>query len=247
MDSYKITFTPKSGVNIDEEKALDLIDSLLGALNKSGQIVSWYDTIVKGNKYIARFAAYEKEGLKEKYNNEYVTGYYNKLDEYFDYSLTKDGYVPELSAPCKCKSPSWYYLRYNGIASGNSVVCGDCLRPFPVYKLPLLGDDKENYVLNNWENGYGGMEKLWFYGEYDPFCYRQMNSHKSKLTKDGLRICRDYEKEIKKPFYYYLYYFYSDEDGGLGDCPSCGEAWVSFESCGRRLLRCDTCRLITDA
>lgn len=254
MNNYKMVFTPKKDRTIDAEKAFDTIDSLLNALYKNGQIINYYDTIRKGKGFFSNFVAYDNEGLTEKYNNEYVTDYYGKLKALFDIRLSRNGENLEIDVPCQCKTRSWYYLRHNGLANGNSVVCGDCGRPVPVYRFPHVNKEKEYYDLTSWEFAYYGISNLWINGYNDPFTYKQMNNPNSKLSKCGRRICRAFEKATDTPFYYYLHYtdvaFLANcdikETRPYDRCPVCGEAWErqEYEDDDTVELKCANCRLM---
>ena len=254
MNNYKMVFLPKKDKEIDSEKAADLIDWLITALHKNGQIIPSYDITKKGKKYFAGIVCPDIKGLNEKYDNEYVNKYYTELREFFDIRIVSNGYNLEFSAICKCKSPSWYYLLNPPFSANSPVICGDCDLSVPLFRLPHLDKDKEYSSIESWKQGYKGVDNLWFYGRYDAFAYRQMSNPKSKLSKDGIRVCRDYEKAMKKPFYYYLNYYEKDFISDIcgvkcvqtdGVCPICGKAWERIDS-GYADFRCLECRLIAN-
>jgi len=71
---------------------------------------------------------------------------------------------------------------------------------------------------------------------------------KSKLSKEGRRLCKKMEKLTKKPFYYFLYNWYKDNKK---TCPKCKKNWVNKDwDSNKKKIRyeyvCKKCRLVSN-
>jgi predicted nucleic acid-binding Zn ribbon protein len=93
-----------------------------------------------------------------------------------------------------------------------------------------------------WQRDYQNIDSLYVSCLADRFTYRQMNNPNSLLSKNGIEICREFEKATGNPFYYYLANFQKN----LTTCPLCGENWQQNENNKIVDFKCHKCRLVTD-
>jgi predicted nucleic acid-binding Zn ribbon protein len=232
----------------------DTIDRYLSSLYKNGQILGDYDICSDSGYFYANIVLPDQNALSDEHNNDYVKKYLKELNGVLDKELICEGVNLGYDEPCVCEKPSWYFLSAKAFTDIRPLVCGDGSRPILLYKIPYIFKEKEHYSLLNWQRSYSAMDTLWFNGYWDKFTYRELSAHNSKLNRFGRKICREYEKVLGAPVYYYLHYFNgSEEDSGTivprgminitpNACPQCGGDWVS----GQEFYKCDKCRLIAD-
>jgi len=145
---------------------------------------------------------------------------------------------------CSCRDSAWYILYARRNYAFSPIVCGDCFKMIPLYKLSHVELSKACQPEIGWQADYELIDKLWFYSSFDRFTYRQMSDPKSQLSKAGREICVAYEKALDKPFYYFLFH-YSDSGRLRKKCPDCGGDWMLEEDIDTLSFKCDKCRLVS--
>ena len=143
--------------------------------------------------------------------------------------------------PCCCKEPSWYVLYTDSTLYESPVVCGDCGKSIPLYKLPHINEN-EHYDVLGWQNAYKKVDALWMYGFSDRFTFRYMHDPNSNLSIAGIDICKAFEEKLVKPFYYYLFNMYRTNK----TCPVCGADWKIYGEKTFVEYKCEKCRLVAD-
>lgn len=241
MFLYKITLTPKNSKFKMSEDIEDTIYDYLGCLYKNGQIMLNYELIKEEKVYCAYCKFIEKNSLNNKYNNKYVNERLNKLEEIFDLKIEELG--EEINNEvCSCKLPSWYMLHASYLEGETPVICGDCGKSVPLYRLPKIMGQEEYFQELNWQRDYQNVDNLYVSCLSDRFTYRQMSNPNSQLSKKGRKICHEFEKSTNKPFYYYL----ANLKKNLNRCPICGEEWQNSNNSKTVDFKCEKCRLVTD-
>ena len=247
MNSAKITLTPINPVE-NEDDVLDLFWDYFGCLYKNGQILKNYEMIKTGNDYTVFVTLPEDDALDEKYNNIYISKYFAQVKDLFEISLEIIGENLNYDQSCACQKSSWYMLYTDYAESDSPVVCGDCGKTVPLYKLPHLFNENEHHGVLGWKEAYSEIDGLWLYCLSDRFTYRQLNKLDSQLSKIGLDICKELEKATNIPTYYYL--FHSNGLSGKiktpAVCPSCGANWKLTGEKTFIGYKCDKCRLVAD-
>lgn len=249
MYLFTITTYP-DGKQVEDnyEKFEEEQNWLFGTLIKNGQILSNdCNTIFIEDEYITYTLAPEEDSISLKYANKYVNDNYNKL---LKLSRRKPkikllGKSKDYMPACSCDSPSWYMLYSDYSVDDSPVVCGDCGRTVPLYKLPkILGED-EYYSVRSWQIAYKACDELFMAGIGERFAYQRISKPTNDLAKLGIEICEAFEKAIGKPFYYFLFKYYSPYKP---TCPVCGQLW-KLGSGNKSFIdyRCDKCRLVGDA
>lgn len=155
MFSFEYLFFP----DVQKTTVLDFYDgdlsSFLGALVRNGQIIDQDWNMTEENGIIHLFClAPEEDSLAQKYYNEYCKNNLFKLNELSlkepEYRVL--GHTVGLSDACTCIEPSYYILFTTFLTGYSPVCCGDCNLMVPLYKLPLMKDEKEYYTLLHWQD-----------------------------------------------------------------------------------------------
>lgn len=153
---------------------------------------------------------------------------------------------------CRCSSRASLILFTRWYSVESPMRCGDCFGLVPQYQIPSAqGREHEpDDSLNHWANDYRACDTLQLgcaVGE--KWALRQMGRHKSKLSRQGGKLCRRLEKALSVPVFYYLHRYYGRslrrEEARL--CPRCGGEWrLKEEWHGEFDFKCDSCRLLSN-
>jgi predicted nucleic acid-binding Zn ribbon protein len=154
------------------------------------------------------------------------------------------GKVLELPDCCSCEEPGWYVLKTDFLNDGPPVQCGDCGRPVPLFRLPLLENEGEHSAVLRWDEIYQAYDTLFIQSSVgERSGYRQMSRLNSGLTREGRKICRAMAEGMGKPWYYYLNRY---DDPQEPVCPGCGGPWKLTEPLHRLYdYKCDRCCLLS--
>ena len=246
----KITFTPLEKLEITEDNVEDMditsaIWGYTGDLLRNGQIYQNDKVLIHNdNVFQAFFFMPELDSLDEKYCNEYVNGSFIRIKERCEIAVEVLGRNTIVNPVCSCNDSSWYILYALKKDAFSPIVCGDCLKMIPTYKLPKMEIPAHIQSEIGWLADYYLIDQLWMYCGFDRFTYRQMSDIKSTLSKSGREICSAYENAIGKPFYYFLYY-HSNSKKIWKTCPDCGGEWKLKDNIGNLSFKCDICRLVS--
>ncbi|WP_027627641.1 DUF2310 family Zn-ribbon-containing protein [Ruminiclostridium cellobioparum] len=226
-------------------------DWYFGALSKNGQIlISSCNTVFEDDTYKTFLLAPEQDSLDSKYANKYVNEFYMKLMNLCirEPEIRIVGRSSDFELSCNCVSPSWYMLYSDHTITESPIVCGDCGRTVPLYKLPkILGED-EYYTVLGWQRAYNACDNLFLEGIAERMAYNRLSKPESDLSKEGREICQAFENKTGKPFYYYLFRYYARYySTKKQNCPICGSEWRLDEDNTTFIdYRCDNCRLVAD-
>lgn len=196
-----------------------------------------------------------EDSLSDTYSSIYVKERLSKIQEVFDIETIREGANIEYHTSCVCEKPSWYFLYNEGNLGESPLVCGDCQQPVPLYKVPYIRDEKDHYLFLSWFRAKNAMDSLWHHGLWDRFTYGETVRPKSKLNREGRKLCKDLEKILGVPVYYFIHYFCEPDDEecmivpkGLPHaipnvCPECCGEWIDDSE----FCKCEKCRLVTDS
>lgn len=248
MFSFEHLFFP------DTEKTtlLDFYDGVLAgflaALVRNGQLMSQHWNMIEENSIIHLFClAPEEDSLEAKYYNEYCKRDLSLINNLSlnepEYRLL--GHTLGLSDTCTCQQPSFYILFTTFLTGYSPVCCGDCNLLVPLYKLPLMKEEKEYNSLIHWQALYESCDALFISSDVgERFGYCQISNIGSSLSKEGLRICKDMSAMMQKPFYYFLHKYYGKQ---RNNCPICGQSWKLDSALhGLYTYKCDKCGILSD-
>ena len=172
-----------------------------------------------------------------------MTDYLEKVTSQFEIKTEYIGENINFEESCSCNSPSWYMLYTDWTLAESPIVCGDCGKEVPLYKLPYITNRDEHFDFVSWQSAYKSIVQLWMYCLSDRFTFRQLHSPDSQLSKIGRELCSDLEQVTKKPVYYYLF----NHRHSKSICPVCGKDW-NLPSDEKSFIdyKCEACRLVAD-
>lgn len=256
MFNYKLKFMKKKDVpKMTDEEFYEFIDDCFSVLSNNGQVIGGFEVYTNEDSMCASTVLPMEDSLSEAYNSVYVKERFKKLQEIFDIEIIQEGINIEYHSSCMCEKPSWYFLYNEGNLGESPLVCGECQQPVPLYRVPYIRNENDHYLIKQWQKAKTAMDSLYFYGLWDRFTYGENVLPKSKLNREGRKICKDLEKVLKMPVYHFIYYVCEpcDEENmivpkGLPHeipkvCPQCGGNWIEDSD----FCRCKKCRLITDS
>ena len=164
----------------------------------------------------------------------------------------QDRDAPVAREPCLCQSRGSLILFSRFCSQEIPLRCGDCFGLVPLYQVP--SEDEKYYEphesLHSWARNYNGCDTLQLGSSLaEKWALRQMGRHKSKLSRQGRRLCRRLENLLGVPVYYSLHRYYgkSWKREEARKCPRCGSDWkLPEELHGQFDFRCDRCRLLSN-
>ena len=241
MNSAKITLKSIKSIESQDE-IVDLLWNYFGCLYKNGQILKNYDMLKNADDFIVFVTLPTDDAMDEKHNNIYVSKYVEQIEKLFKISVEIIGENLNYDKSCSCEKHSWFMLYTDWMETDSPVICGDCGKSVPLYKLPHLFNENEHHGILGWKEAYSEIDSLWLYCLSDRFTYRQLNKLNSQLSKIGLDICKELEKATGTPTYYYVFQVNKSKDV----CPICGSEWKLTGEKTFIDYKCDKCRLVAD-
>jgi predicted nucleic acid-binding Zn ribbon protein len=161
-----------------------------------------------------------------------------------------------------CREPSAYVLYADATREASPVLCADCFRPVPLYRLPpsnahaLPTDEFLGMPVNRqyqdillWQRDFRRLNSMWFdSGIGERFAHRTLSDPKSRLNVDGLLTRSAIEDATGRRVYYALW-----QRGIRGDflpedrrCPICQGRWRRrARAISPFQFRCDRCRIVS--
>lgn len=235
----KIKFKPL----IEKDDTLDKIDDVLSCLFKNGQILDSFHLEKHNGYYLANVITTDDNSLDSKYYNEYIL----KLIKEFEIEniIVCDDVTS--TDCCHCHDHSFYVLAIDYIDESSPIICGDCGKEIPLYKIPYINNEGEHYSVLNFQRTYKSVVNLWIDGLSDRFTKRQITDHKSSLNQTGIDICKKLEDKLNKPVYYLLRnpigcWFEYWKNNNLEVCPKCGKEFTYIDHSYIDKV-CEDCRL----
>jgi predicted nucleic acid-binding Zn ribbon protein len=245
-------------IHFDFQPTADLVDVsdavswLLSALRMNGQICGKEWPIVRLDSGCSAYVLLPAEdALSPDHHNGYVRRIIAERLPQAGLSeprITILGEDLDGDDPCPCGTPPSYVLYTTFICLESPVRCGGCFLPIPLYSLPKTNNDEYTDVIS-WQSNYQACDSLQMGCQVlERAATRELSRVESKLSQEGLRICREWEASTGVPFYYYLYRYgarsWAREIARL--CPVCGGSWRLEEPWHLFDFKCDQCRLLSN-
>lgn len=248
MISFDLDFFPRDDARGHEFEQFDeRFASLLGCLRRHGNIVGDYSSLELSNRVQVRVLCLAPDALDEANLNEYVRDELERLRAVTtrepEFRMIEEKQV-ELTW-CHCKAPSFrlLYSHWNRLIS--PVLCGDCWRDVPLYRLPLpeYSPSKEHGTLTSWLDKREDFEWIWLHsGAGERAAYRQLARPNSPFIKETRDLAASLEATTGVPTFAFLKHFYKK----WGDhCPLCERKW-KWKGPKKLRFRCDHCRLLSE-
>jgi predicted nucleic acid-binding Zn ribbon protein len=244
------TLSIKYKKNINENELWHAFNQLLGSLRHNGQLIGREMIPYKDEGQICAtiFTAAEN-ALNKKCYNKYVKDGISLIERLsgkkieIKYVGTTDD---EIHSICKCKKYSYFVLRYYNQLS--PILCGNCNKAIPLYKMPKL-HDFGYWNVTSWQSNYMACVVL------DVNCTvgekwaikQQCNAH-SELSKQGRAVANSIKISTGVKTYYYLSNFSkkSKEKDMARPCPGCGGKWrLKAEIHDYVWFKCNKCLLMS--
>lgn len=144
MNSVKIILSPINPIANDDD-VLDLFWDYFSCLYKNGQILKNFEMIKTDDNFMVFVTLPADDALDENYNNTYVSKSFAKVQELFEISMEIIGENLNYDKSCTCEKSSWYMLYTDYSKTDSPVICGDCHKTIPLYKLPHLFNEGEHH------------------------------------------------------------------------------------------------------
>ena len=246
MFTFEIRFYPKSFKEPFINEFDENMQWFISCLYKNGQILKECQNTVKfSGHYAYRVVAPEMDSLAKKHYNKYCRKFLSTVSEK---SLKEPevyfiGENYDARESCNCENTSHYILFFPYRYIEYPILCGDCHRSVPLYKLPKTYDDEEYHDVHCWEQVYRACDTQFMNGIGERHGYKMMSDPNSELSREGLRICAYWEKCVKKSFYYFLFKYYKKNKSA---CPKCNESWVNKDKKMQYDYVCKKCRLVSN-
>ncbi|MBG86475.1 MAG: hypothetical protein CMO80_06185 [Verrucomicrobiales bacterium] len=103
-----------------------------------------------------------------------------------------------------------------------------------------------------WAREYQDLQAVWMNsGHLEGRAYKEIADPNSEFSEQGRDLARTLEKELKKPFYYFLPRSHGRRDESGRVCPGCGRKWrikaAEAEKLGDYItFKCASCRLVSE-
>ena len=248
----KIDLIPKED-KFDYDKMVDALWDFSSVLYYNGQILKNYKLIF--DKIFTLYVNFPKtDSFDEKYDNVYVKRERAKIKELFDYEVTYLGRNLLSTDYCECKKRSAIEMQTDLIDIDSVFTCCDCGKPVALYELPFCDEEKEYWCVNNWQQNFSSMHRLWMNGLCDRYTGNQLVNLDSALNRDGLSIAEDMRKKLDCKVYYNAFDDLTGKvkynmvgDTAIRYCPKCGNLMrrVKFTE-NYEVDVCDPCNLTSD-
>lgn len=234
------------------DERTDAITSLIGALERNGNLVNGYVVSGESKAWTVHAIAPGRDAFHKSNWNESVRQSMGGLARVNlkGPRIRYIGKIPETSFTCQCAAPTGFYLFTTFLDVEPPLRCIRCNGTVPLYRLPSSQTGEHSRLLS-WQSNYQACDTLQINcGFGERFGERQMSDPASGLSRLGLAACRKIEGLTGRPVYYYLY---------RGDaarsrvnelsrrCPTCGGQWFLKKPLhGKFDFRCDHCKLLSN-
>ncbi len=241
MEYFKVSLRPHKTVK-NAAYCESLIWESFNVLRKTGQVYESFHVVAEGGAYAVYVIMPGADALSLDFCSDESVEIIRKLAAIFSLKVETLGAAVTCEDSCDCAAPSWYML-YTDLATEESpVVCGDCGKPVPLYKLPAIPDKEGQSNFLNWQDQFKAIQKLDIYNYNDGFTDGEIYAPDSRINKMGRALCRAMEKGKKVPVFYHM-----EMKKGVGAvCPLCGREWsrTANEAISGKL--CTFCRIAVD-
>jgi predicted nucleic acid-binding Zn ribbon protein len=245
--TFEYVFYPDYSKVEDSDAFFDgVLSEFLSVLSNHGQIIDQHWNLIECGEAIKLICiTIDEDSLDSKYYNIYGEKYLDKLISQSTrppiYKLL--GKTLGMMECCKCPNPSYYVFYPSEYAS---IICGDCDLHIPLYKIPKFDGEEEYYFLRSWEASYQCCDRLFMNTDVgEKYGYQQLSMSNSKLSLEGMKLCKSLSANTGKPCYYFLKKYYTKQKD---DCPICKKNWKLEQRLHNFYShRCDNCFIISEA
>ncbi len=242
MEYFKITLKPHKAV-----KNADYVESLIwesfSALQKTGQVYDHFQIVRETASYAVYVIMPGADSLNLEFCSDETVESVKKLAAIFSLRVDSLGTTITCDDSCLCEAPTWYMLYTDMAMQESPIVCGDCGKPVPVYKLPTIADGEGRSVLLAWQEQFRAIQTLDMDNYNAEFTAAEIYTPASRLNKMGRGLCRALEKAKEVPVFYHME---QTKAAASETCPVCGNAWSRTANPEVAGKLCTFCRLAVD-
>lgn len=250
----RVKVLPKDGVAAPEGVE-ELLWDFLYALARNGQICRNF-TLVREDNYCAYVTLPKEDSLAAAHDGVYVKQRRAEVEKYFDLSAHISGANAESQPYCTCASHTALEMQTFSFDCDSVFTCMDCGRPVAMYELPPIEGEGDFCNIENWQENYSAMDKLWLNCLCDRYTGRQLTDPQSALNKQGRQLAAQMAQALGCKVYYNMFddlgYYtkkpkWANEGGKmLRICPSCGKLMRHYAADNYEVELCDDCNLSSD-
>ena len=243
MEYFKISLRPHKTI-VNTDYCEELIFESFNVLRKTGHVYENFNIVREASGNYAVYVIMPgADALDLEFCTEEAVDIIKKLAVIFSLKVESVGSAITCENSCSCEDSSWYML-YSDLAMEESpVICGDCGRPVPLYKLPAILDKEGQSNLLNWQDQFKTFQKLDMYNYAHEYTSGELYNPASRLNKMGRALCRAMEKAKSVPVFYHLERSFKEKKD---TCPLCNREWsrTANEEISAKL--CTFCRVAVD-
>jgi predicted nucleic acid-binding Zn ribbon protein len=249
MFDARIQFDLQPTADLDDVS--DLVNRLLSALRMSGQICGKEWPVILGEATCTAYVMLPAEdALSAAHRSVYIPQILESLvlAGLSEPRITILGEDLDGDDPCPCGTPPSYVLYTTFLSLESPLRCGGCFLPVPLYSLPQTNHGEYSDVIS-WQSNYQACDTLQMSCQVlERAATRELSRVESTLSREGLRICREWETASGVPCYYYLYRYGARSWARelARPCPGCGGSWRLEEPWHFFDFKCDQCRLLSN-
>ncbi len=243
MEYFKISLRPHKTI-VNTDYCEELIYESFNVLRKTGHVYeNFYIVREASGNYAVYVIMPGADALDLEFCTEEAVDIIKKLAVIFSLKVESVGAAVTCENSCTCADPSWYMLYSDLLTEESPVICGDCGKPVPLYKLPAILDKDGQSNLLNWQDQLKSFQKLDMYNYAHDYTSGELQNPASRLNKMGRALCRAMEKAKSVPVFYHLERNIRDASEV---CPLCGREWSRTANEEITSKLCTFCRIAVD-
>lgn len=238
MQYFKILLRPKKQI-VSVEYCERLIWESFNILRKNGQVYETFQVVRDEGAYAVYVIMPSEDALDLAFCTEETVSAVKDLAAIFLLEVVALGEVISCESSCGCEASSWYML-YTDLGTEESpLVCGDCGKPVPLYKLPAILDKEGQSNFINWQDQFKALQRLDVYNYAHEMTEDAIYNPQSRINKMGRALCRALEKAKSIPVFYHL----EQKRSAGAACPVCGREWSRTANTDISTNLCTFCRI----
>ena len=241
MQYFKILLRPKKQL-VHVDYCEQLISESFNILRKNGQVYEGFQVVREEDAYAVYIIMPGEDALDLAFCTEETVEAVKNLAAIFLLEIIPLGEVISCESSCGCAAPSWYMLYTDLDTSVSPVVCGDCGKPVPLYKLPAILDKEGQSNFIGWQDQFKALQRLDGYNYAAEMTEDALYNPQSRINKMGRALCRAMEKAKSVPVFYHL----ELKREAAGACPVCGREWSRTPNADIASKLCTFCRIAVD-
>ena len=238
MEYFKITLRPHKALK-NTTYCESLIWESFNILRKTGQVYENFQVVSEPDAYAVYVIMPGADALDLAFCSEESVETVKKLAAIFSLKVESLGPAITSEDSCACEASTWYMLYTDLTTDVSPVVCGDCGKPVPLYRLPAILDKEGQSNFLNWQDQFKALQQLDMHNYNHEMTSREIYEPTSRINKMGRALCRATEGAKKVPVFYHME-LRRDADAV---CPLCGREWSRTANEDISAKLCTFCRL----